>query len=226
GTTLYRGVSYRRIVNADIVTNDGMDCYLQDSVGGKKAEQVFAHELGHTLGIGHSCGDLSSSPCSNATLDQALMRAIAHNDGRGAALNSDDRSAAFYLYGVPTPKDFFTLAPCRLLDTREPEGGPVLQAQQPRTFSAAGRCGIPSTAVALLVNVTAVAPSSGGYFTLYPARSPRPDTSTLNFAAGRTRSNHSLLSLSRAPEPAFTVFAGMPLDQTVHLIVDVNGYFE
>ena len=124
--------------------------------------------------------------------------------------------------------DFFTLAPCRLLDTRGPDGpygGPILFAQQTRTFPAAGRCGIPSTAVALSVNVTAVAPTDGGYLTIFPAGWPRPSTSAITFSAGQTRSNNALLFLSGAPERAFTVFAGIPLG-TVHVVVDVNGYFE
>lgn len=218
-----------RIVNADIVTNNGIGCYLETSIGGKKAEQLFAHELGHTLGIGHSCGDARSGPCNNPTLNEAIMRATIHNDARGAALNSEDRAAAFYLYGVPTPKDFFTLTPCRLLDTREPDspyGGPILSAQQPRTFAAAGRCGIPSTAVALSINITIVSPSGTGHITLFPAGWLRPDTSTINFSSGQTRANNGLLMLSAAPGRSFTAVSQVVGDGSVHLIVDVNGYFE
>lgn len=230
GTWFDDSTTPARIVNADIVTNNGIACFLDDSIGGKKAEQLFAHELGHTLGIGHSCGDARSGPCINATLNETVMRATIHNDGRGAALNSDDLGAAFYLYGVPTPKDFFTLTPCRLLDTRDPDGphgGPILQAQQPRIFLAAGHCGIPSTAAALSVNVTVVTPSSGGSLTLYPAGWPLPpNTSAISFSTDQTRSNNALLFLSGAPERAFRVFPGLEFSETVHLIVDVNGYFE
>ncbi len=218
-----------RIVNADIVTNNNAGCWFDDSNGSKKAEQLFAHELGHTLGLGHSCGDSRSGPCNTPILNEALMRATVHNDGRGAALNSDDRRAAFYLYGIPTPTDFFTITPCRLVDTRNPDGpygGPILFTGQKRAFLAGGQCGIPSTAVALSVNVTAVAPSSGGNLALFPAGWPQPNTSVVHFSTGQTRASSAMLFLSGAPERAFTVVAAGNFSETVHMLVDVNGYFE
>ena len=216
-TTLHQGTPYHRIANADIVTNDGLTCFFQDANGSQAAAELFAHELGHTLGIGHS------------EVNEALMRAYIHDDGRGAALHADDWAAAAALYPMPSePGDFFTLTPCRLLDTRDPDGpygGPVLQAAQLRTFAAAGRCGIPSTAAALSINVTAVSPTAGGYLSLTPADQLPANTSTLNFSAGQTRSNNTLLRLSEILERSFAAFAGIP-SGTVHLIVDVNGYFE
>lgn len=215
GTWFDDSTTPARIANADIVTNENFSCWLDDSNGSKKAEQVFAHELGHTLGLGHSI------------VDQAIMRSFAYNDGRGAALNPDDQAAAFFLYGTPTPTDLFTVTPCRLLDTRNPDGpygGPALQFWQ-RTFVAAGQCGIPATAVALSLNVTVVSPAGSGYITLFPAGQPRPAIETVSFSGGQTRSNNTLLVLGIA-EPHFTVFPSVTGDGSVHLVVDVNGYFE
>ncbi|HEX7182374.1 MAG TPA: matrixin family metalloprotease, partial [Thermoanaerobaculia bacterium] len=182
------------------------------------AEELFAHELGHTLGIDHS------------EVDEALMRPYIHNDGRGASLRADDRAALAALYTPPPPPaDFFTVTPCRLLDTRDPDGpygGPALQ-WWPRTFVAAGRCGIPSTAVALSVNVTAASPSDSGFLTLFPAGVPQPNTSTLNFSAGQSRSNSAILLLSGTPQRTFIAVPAMGIfGAAVHLLVDVNGYFE
>jgi hypothetical protein len=93
------GRIFRLIVGADIVVNDGASCWFTTSA---RAEQVYAHELGHTLGLGHSCGDQRTPPCSNPLLDEAVMRATAHGDGRGAQLGEDDRAAIRSLY---RPKD-------------------------------------------------------------------------------------------------------------------------
>ena len=84
-TRSYRGESYHEAVEADIVTNDGTACLFQDNPSA--AQEIFAHELGHTLGLGHSKDH------------NALMYAFAHNDGRGASLTADDRAAVAVLYG-------------------------------------------------------------------------------------------------------------------------------
>ena len=53
---------------------------------------------------------------------------------------------------------FYTLSPCRVLDTRNqsgPLGGPALQPRATRTFDvAASACGIPAGAVAISANLT------------------------------------------------------------------------
>lgn len=83
------------IQGADIVVNDGAGCWFTT---GKRAEQVYGHELGHTLGLGHSCGDGAGGECDTAARREALMRATAHPDNRGARLGDDDRAAILTLY--------------------------------------------------------------------------------------------------------------------------------
>ncbi|HEX4960089.1 MAG TPA: matrixin family metalloprotease [Thermoanaerobaculia bacterium] len=85
-TRSYKGQLYHEAVEADIETNDGTDCLFGDNPTG--AQEVFGHELGHTLGLGHSA------------LRDALMFANVHNDGRGARLTDDDRAGIAVLYGT------------------------------------------------------------------------------------------------------------------------------
>lgn len=121
---------------------------------------------------------------------------------------------------------FFTLAPCRLADTRGPAGpagGPALQAGTTRTFVAAGACGVPATAAAVAINLTVTSPTAGGNLTVYPASSTLPGTSTLNFAVGATRANNAVVQLGPAGD--LSVFCSMP-SGTAHAIVDVVGYFQ
>ncbi len=62
-----------RILGADVVLNDGAECLLE--VDGDLAFESLIHELGHTLGLGTSCGDSVSGPCRGDAATGA-MRAI------------------------------------------------------------------------------------------------------------------------------------------------------
>ena len=93
----WKGGNFVVIQGADIVTARGTECYFDNQP--LRREEVWAHELGHTLGLGHSCGDDESGSCNTAAKDDALMRAFAHDDGRGALLGSDDFKGIDRLYG-------------------------------------------------------------------------------------------------------------------------------
>ena len=101
GYRTYQGKRYHEAAEADIVTNDGTACFFQSNP--RVAEEVFAHELGHTLGLGHS------------TNRDALMYANAHDDGRGARLTDDDRAAVAVLYPAGAGGPARLLQPRRLV---------------------------------------------------------------------------------------------------------------
>jgi hypothetical protein len=84
-TRIYRSLAYHAAIEGDVVINDGTECFFRNNPAG--LAEILAHELGHTLGFGHSLDT------------RALMRATAHNDGRGAQLSDDDRLAASVVYG-------------------------------------------------------------------------------------------------------------------------------
>ena len=226
--TTYHGQSYHAAVNADVVTNSGISCFFTGNLNASKAaEELFGHELGHTLGLNHSCGDGPSGSCTGRPdQDAALMRAFIHNDNRGAQLNVDDRTGIAVLYTPATASaatKFFTVSPCRLLDTRS-NGGP-LSVGQTRTLSVLGLCGIPSTAISIVGNVTAVSPTGGGTLTLAPASAGVTNTSSVSFNAGNTRASQALIGLSGTGSRAFTIRSGLAAGG-VDVIVDVTGYFQ
>jgi hypothetical protein len=121
---------------------------------------------------------------------------------------------------------YHTLAPCRLVDTRNPagpSGGPPLAAGVARAFPATGLCGIPATAQALAVNVTVTGSSAPGNLRFFAADSAVPTVSALNFMAGQTRGNNGIVRVGTAGRIAVLCTMG---SGQAHAIVDVVGYFQ
>jgi hypothetical protein len=119
--------------------------------------------------------------------------------------------------------DLYTVAPCRLVDTRTSY---PLQADQTRSFLAAGHCGIPITAKALMLNVTVIGSTGNGYLTLYPDNLSVPVSTTINFQTGLTRANSAVVRLSTDGEGRVGVYTSVNGGGVVHLLLDVAGYFE
>jgi hypothetical protein len=127
--------------------------------------------------------------------------------------------------------DFYTLPPCRAVDTRNANGslgGPVMSSGQPRSFPVVtSACGIPATAKALSVNVTVVPVSGAGFVRLFPGDAAPPSTSTVNFAASIVRANNGVFGLSRSGDGSIAVLEnGGGGSGQAHVIIDVNGYFQ
>jgi len=126
----------------------------------------------------------------------------------------------------PLGYGYFSVAPCRIIDTRSPDGprgGPALQAGANRDFTLAGACGIPKSAASIAVNITVTEPGAPGSLTLFSAGSARPKTSTINYAAGQTRANNAILSPNS--DGTITVRCAQS-SGTVQFVLDVNGYYQ
>jgi hypothetical protein len=123
------------------------------------------------------------------------------------------------------PSQYHTVAPCRLVDTRNspgPLGGPELAPGANRTFTVAGSCGVPANAVAVFLNATIVSPSVGGNLRIFPTGSLPPTVSALNYSSGQTRGNNGIYSLDDQGRLDVRLFQA---SGTAHLVVDVAGYF-
>jgi hypothetical protein len=125
----------------------------------------------------------------------------------------------------PLVAGYYTLTPCRVLDTRGAAGlygGPALGAGATRAFVFAGQCSIPAEADAVALNVTVTQPTAAGFLTLYPLGVSAPLASTINYGPGQTRANNAIIQLGSGD--AISVASGQS-SGTTHVIVDVVGYF-
>jgi hypothetical protein len=128
---------------------------------------------------------------------------------------------AFFYVPPAAATDFNTVTPCRLLDTRQ--SGSVLAAYERRAWTVTGRCALPAAANALAVNLTVVAPTAPGFIRLTPGNG-LSETSSINFVAGATRANNSVILLATDGSGRVAAYNGSA--GTVHVVLDVTGYFQ
>ena len=81
-----------------------------------------------------------------------------------------------------------------------------------------GRAGVPGSASAVVLNVTAVGGQARGYLTVFPCGSVRPNASSVNFGVGQTVANGVVARVGAGGKVC--VFASAATD----VVVDVNGY--
>jgi Putative Ig domain len=168
------------------------------------------------LALDPAAGTISGVPRAS----DVFSFAVAARDANGCY---GDRSYGFEVIYVGDL--FYALSPCRVIDTRLPDGplgGPALAPGVARTFTVVGSCSIPTTAKSLSVNVAVTQPAAGGNLRLYPAGTAVPFVSALNYSAGKTRANNGIVPLNASGQMG--VYVGSA--GAAHFILDVNGYFE
>lgn len=147
--------------------------------------------------------------------------AVYNPDIQGGAKNPG------FFYATPsTATDFYTVTPCRMLDTRNATGtwgAPALGPSAQRTFPFINRCGIPANARAVVGNLTVTGPTAYGSLATFPGNAFDQGTTALNYQTGVVRANNVTLRLST--DGAGTVGIRNNGAGTTHVVVDVTGYY-
>jgi hypothetical protein len=126
--------------------------------------------------------------------------------------------------GRISDRGFYTIAPCRLVDTRlAGQGAPALAVNVDRVFALGNRCGLPATATAVSLNLAVTGTTGNGNLRLWKAGTAMPTVSAINWSAGQTRANNAIVPLSASGQAAVRAQGGAGF---VDLILDVNGYFQ
>jgi methionine-rich copper-binding protein CopC len=165
---------------------------------------------------------LAATPSRAAApeLRAPLDRQDKSSPGRGRQVRA---SAARTVAPASGGSNFFTLGPCRLLDTRSGSPLPGGTATTVQITSLAG-CAVPTGAYAVALNVTVVNPSAGGQVELYRGDVSDPHVNTVSFNQGVTRAGNVVV----APAADGTIKVLPTLNQpgSVDLVLDVEGYFD
>jgi len=137
---------------------------------------------------------------------------------------------------VAVGKLYYSLEPCRLVDTRSaipPYIGPIPEAttysfhakdavEIPKQGGDAAGCAVPATATALVVNITSAGTLVNGHLRAYPHLGALPTASILNFTAGVNLANSTILPVCEGTCPFdFDIYAF----KASEVIIDVMGYF-
>jgi hypothetical protein len=161
-----------------------------------------------------------NAPTGAITANAAIVPAGAAGAISVFATNNSDMVIDVNGYFAPPGAGglaMFNLAPCRVIDTRNPSGAPPLSGAMNVNVVGSG-CGAPAAAQSYVLNATVV-PSGGlGFLTLWPQGGTQPLVSTLNALDGAITSNMALVPTSTGSVSAFTA-------NPSHLILDISGYF-
>ncbi len=201
-----------------------------DTNGGNAGDNVFLYDrLAGTTAL------LSRTPASPQTTGNGPTGSFAISaDGAAVVFSSAaadlvpgdfNGQSDVFLSRNPLPgRVFFTLPPCRLIDTRQ--NGPALASGVITLVASHGACGIPVTAKEISTNVTVLGGTGAGYLTLYPGDLTAPLASTINFAHNQTRSNNAILQLSLDGLGDLAIVPVIQGAGSVEVVIDVSGYFE
>jgi hypothetical protein len=160
------------------------------------------------------------------TANAAIVQAGTGGDISAYVTDDTDLVIDINGYFAPGPGyglSLYPVAPCRVLDTRPALGsGPFKGTLNPPVDILGSPCGVPSAALAYVLNATAVPTGSLGYLTLWPDGGNMPLVSTLNALDGIVTSNMAIVPAGTAGKiDAYADQNTAPTD----LILDISSYF-
>ncbi len=228
GAIQYFGISAAISGNTAVLGSDAANSafvFVRSGAGVWNQEVILQNANGGNTIVGDSFG--GSVSVSGDTVISGAIGEDTSNTGINTLPNENSSSsgAAFVYSGVgsaPAPLQFVPIAPCRMVDTRNPNGflgGPALSAVATRNFPIRSACGVPTNSTAYSLNITVVPRGSLGYLTIWPGGLSQPLVSTLNSLDGRIKANAAIVPAGS--DGSVNVF----VTDLADVLIDVNGVF-
>jgi hypothetical protein len=194
-------------------------------------------------------GTAGAMVAAGAVAGEALAEGAAAVPGGAApkiparrdAVRASGRQEAAAALAVSGPLSFHTISPQRYLDTRFDGGGPfppqgatgeffIFDFGDPNYFAGGVANEVPAAAKAIACNLTVTGGTSGGNLRAFPGNSDViPLVSNVNWTAGQTVANYAIVGAATPADGAsFQASIGLHNASTrgsVHVIVDISGYF-
>ena len=187
--------------------------------------------------VGFTSNGTAISGCTSVTLNSGTAQCVTSSLSVGtdmivATYSGDSNysgssgSMVQIVNPMPIALQFIAISPCRIVDTRNPNGtfgGPPIQGGIPRSFPVPQQtpCDIPATAAAYSLNVTLV-PIGGhsvGFITVWPTGENQPNASMMNSWDGRFKANAAIVPAGTSG--AVSVYSS----DTTNVVLDIDGYF-
>lgn len=166
-----------------------------------------------------SAGSTTSCTVTGLTAGTGYTFTVKATNANGVSAASDPSFGV----GPWSGSSYHTRPPTRILDSRTSIGGwnGRLDATSPRDLKAVGGVGVPTTAVAVVLNVTVTGSSKGSFLTVWPSGSPKPNASSVNFAAGETIANLVTVKVGAGGNIRLATALG-----TTDVVADLVGYYD
>ncbi len=172
---------------------------------------ITAYPCGATPPLASNLNTWPGHAIANSTITALLA------GGKVCFVSNVDTELVVDLEGwFPAGSSFRSFAPVRALDTRET--GPALSSGSIRTVPIAGHFGVPATATAVSLNVTAVNASATSWLKVFACGRPQPDTSNNNTSPDRIVATQALVPIGAGGSVCIAVNG--PMD----VVVDVQGW--
>lgn len=176
----------------------------------------------------------------------AIVAALAALVAAVAVIPGDDRRVEAVSGGdLGAGGEFQSIEPVRVLDTRLPSAGDLFgrqaSAATPGTapeivlplddpsfglpsFTDVDRDGFDDNVLAVVVNITVVAPTRPGYLKAFGKGTPEGETSVVNFAAGEDTPNTAIIRLGRDASLSMRIVTWQGAG-SADVVVDMTGWF-
>jgi hypothetical protein len=194
-------------------------------VGG--SNEVKATVLNVTIVGPEAAGYATVWPCDEPRPNTSNLNFLAGQTVANAVIMKPSKQSTICVYTdvaadilvdqtgyLSTGNSFVGQNPSRVLDTRDPNPAPGLDA------GVVARVGpLNAEADSVVLNVTATNASAAGFVTAWPCDQPRPNASSVNFVSGTSVPN--LVIAKTSADHTVCLYTDHPVD----LIADLSGWF-